>query len=36
MTILFSQSWDVVPDKHDDYATHVSNQYNPGLEQLGI
>jgi hypothetical protein len=36
MTILFSQCWDVLPDKYDDYSDFVSNQYNPGLENLGI
>ena len=36
MTILFSQCWDVLPGKYDDYSDFVSNQYNPGLENLGI
>lgn len=36
MTILFSQSWDVITDKFDEYSSFVSNQYNPGLEKLGI
>ncbi len=36
MTILFSQSWDVITDKFDGYSTFVSNEYNPGLEAIGI
>ena len=36
MTILFSQCWDVIPDKYDEYSDFVSKQYNPGLEKLGI
>ena len=36
MTILFAQSWDVIPGKFDDYSTFVSNEYNPGLEKLGL
>jgi len=36
MTILFSQSWDVITDKFDEYSTFISNKYNPGLEALGI
>ena len=36
MTILFSQCWDVIPDKYDEYSDYVSNHYNPGLEKLGI
>ena len=36
MTILFSQSWDVITNKFDAYSTFVSNEYNPTLEKLGI
>lgn len=36
MTILFAQSWDVIPGKYDDYSTFVSNEYNPTLEKLGL
>ena len=36
MTILFAQSWDVIPGKFDDYSTFVSNEYNPTLEKLGL
>jgi len=36
MTILFSQYWDVIPGKFDEYSSFVSNEYNPGLENLGI
>ncbi|MGD9237366.1 MAG: hypothetical protein PVF09_11850, partial [Desulfobacterales bacterium] len=36
MTILFAQSWDVIPGKFDDYSNFVSNEYNPSLEKLGL
>lgn len=36
MTILFAQSWDVIPGKFDEYSTFVSNDYNPALEKLGL
>ena len=36
MTILFSQYWDVIPGKFDDYSSFVSAEYNPTLEELGI
>jgi hypothetical protein len=36
MAILFTQNWDVIPDRFDDYSTFVTNAYNPGLEKLGI
>ena len=36
MTILFSQSWDVIPDQFDQYSEYVSGRYNPGIEKLGI
>lgn len=36
MSILFTQYWDVMPGKFDEYSTFVSNEYNPGLEELGI
>ena len=36
MTILFAQSWDVLPGKFDEYSTFVSNEYNPTLEKLGL
>ena len=36
MTILFSQYWDVIPGKFDEYSSFVSNIYNPSIEKLGI
>ncbi|UCD81673.1 MAG: hypothetical protein JSW26_09700 [Desulfobacterales bacterium] len=36
MTILFAQSWDVIPGKYDEYSPFVSNEYNPTLEKLGL
>ncbi len=36
MAILFTQYWDVIPGKFDQYAPFVSQEYNPGLERLGI
>jgi hypothetical protein len=36
MAILFTQYWDVMPGKFDQYATFVTNEYNPALEKLGI
>ena len=36
MPILFTQYWDVMPGKFDDYAAFVSNEYNPSLQNLGI
>jgi len=36
MSILFTQYWDVMPGKHDEYSPFVTNEYNPGLESIGI
>jgi hypothetical protein len=36
MTILFTQSWDVIPGKWDEYSELVTNEYNPTLEKLGL
>lgn len=36
MAILFTQYWDVLPEKFDEYSSFVSHQYNPTLERLGI
>jgi hypothetical protein len=36
MSILFTQYWDVIPGKWDEYSEFVSNDYNPALERLGI
>lgn len=36
MTVLFSQYWDVIPGKFDEYSEFVSKDYNSALEKLGI
>lgn len=36
MTILFTQYWDVIPGKFDEYSSFVTNEYNPALDKLGI
>ncbi|MCU0580505.1 MAG: hypothetical protein MUF69_13340 [Desulfobacterota bacterium] len=36
MAILFTQYWDVMPGKFDEYSSFVTHQYNPALEKLGI
>lgn len=36
MTVLFSQSWDVITDKFDEYSSFVSGEYNPTLNEMGI
>jgi hypothetical protein len=36
MAILFTQYWDVLPEKFDEYSSFVTHQYNPTLEKLGI
>jgi hypothetical protein len=36
MTVLFAQSWDVVPGKFEEYSAFVSGEYIPGLKNLGL
>jgi len=36
MTVLFTQYWDVVHGKFDEYSEFMTNEYMPALEQLGI
>jgi len=36
MTVLFTQYWDVVHGKFDEYSEFITNEYNPALEKLGI
>ena len=36
MAILFTQNWDVIPGKFDDYSSFVTNDYNPTMESLGL
>jgi hypothetical protein len=36
MAILFTQYWDVMPGKFDEYSTFAMNEYVPTLQKLGI
>lgn len=36
MTILFTQHWDVMPGRFDEYSSFVTNEYNPTLNKLGL
>lgn len=36
MTVLFAQSWDVLPGMFDQYGDFVSKEYNATVERLGI
>ncbi|HMB30922.1 MAG TPA: hypothetical protein VKN82_03775 [Desulfohalobiaceae bacterium] len=36
MNVLFTQSWDPIPGKHDEYSNFISLYYNPTLERLGL
>jgi len=36
MTILFTQHWDVIPGKFDEYSEFVTNEYNPTLNRIGL
>jgi len=36
MTILFTQYWDVIPGKFDEYQSFIMEEYNGGMEKLGI
>lgn len=36
MTILFTQYWDVMPGKFDEYSNFATREYIPGLEKIGI
>lgn len=36
MNILFTQYWDVMPEKFDEYSSFVTNEYNPTLNKLGL
>ncbi|MBI5249989.1 MAG: hypothetical protein HY912_10890 [Desulfomonile tiedjei] len=36
MTVLFTQSWDTVPGKFDEYSEFATHEYNPTLEKLGM
>ncbi len=34
--ILFTQYWDVLPGKQEEYSSYVMTRYNPALEEAGI
>ncbi len=36
MTSLFTQYWDVIPGRFDDYSAFVSKEYIPAMERLGL
>jgi hypothetical protein len=36
MTVLFTQYWDVIPGRFDDYSEFVTDEYNPTLNKLGL
>ncbi len=36
MTSLFTQYWDVIPGKFDEYSAFVSKEYVPTMERLGL
>ena len=36
MSILFTQYWDVMPGKYEEYVTFISNDYNPNMHKMGI
>ncbi len=36
MTILFTQYWDVDPGEYNDYSKFISEEFNPGLEKMGL
>lgn len=36
MTILFSQYWDPIPGKLDEYTQFITQKYNPTLNNIGL
>lgn len=36
MAILFTQYWDVMPGKFNEYSTFITSEYNPSLQKMGI
>lgn len=36
MSVLFTQHWDVEPDKDNDYSNFIMGEYSPGMERLGV
>ena len=36
MPVLFTQNWDIIQGKEDDYAAFVSQVYIPKMTELGL
>jgi hypothetical protein len=36
MATLFTQYWDVIPGKWDEYSEFVTSEYMPGMQRLGV
>jgi hypothetical protein len=36
MTILFTQNWDVIPGKFDEYSDFILKEYNPAINKIGL
>ena len=36
MPVLFTQNWDIIHGKEDDYATFVAQEYMPRMTELGL
>lgn len=36
MTSLFTQYWDVIPGKFDEYSLFITKEYVPAMERLGL
>ncbi len=36
MTIIFTQYWDVIPGKFDEYSDFMTREYNPTVQRLGL
>ena len=36
MAILFTQYWDVIPGRTDEYSSFITHTYIPSLQKMGI
>ena len=36
MTVLYTQYWDIIREKEDDYSRFILEEYNPVVKELGI
>lgn len=36
MTVLFTQYWDVIPGKYEEYSSFIMEEYTSAMEKLGI